>query len=143
MPACVGVDNVCVETYAGTYALLCSALTQISRRNRSHDSDIVTLPPMPAAPRAPCPLAHQYYEFIPLAYNLVDAFRARRRACEEMDEANLDLDQQVISTRSDLPSRSPRPSQQTTDPLILEVASLQVSQVLFGVYLIVAVGLQR
>ncbi|CAM9852670.1 unnamed protein product, partial [Ectocarpus fasciculatus] len=35
-----------------------------------------------------------YYEFIPLAYNLVDAFRARRRACEEMDEANLDLDQQ-------------------------------------------------
>ncbi|CAN0069986.1 unnamed protein product [Ectocarpus sp. 12 AP-2014] len=37
-----------------------------------------------------------YYEFIPLAYNLVDAFRARRRACEEMDEANLDLDQQAI-----------------------------------------------
>lgn len=41
------------------------------------------------------PHAHQYYEFVPLAYNLVNAFRARRRACEQMDEANLDLDQQV------------------------------------------------
>lgn len=41
------------------------------------------------------PADPQYYEFIPLAYNLVNAFQARRRACEQMDEANLDLDQQV------------------------------------------------
>ncbi|CAM9155214.1 unnamed protein product [Hapterophycus canaliculatus] len=37
-----------------------------------------------------------YFEFIPLAYNLVNAFRARRRACEEMDEANFELDRQAI-----------------------------------------------
>lgn len=30
-----------------------------------------------------------------MAYNLVNAFRARRRACEEVLDESLDLDQQV------------------------------------------------
>ena len=30
-----------------------------------------------------------------MAYNLINAFRARRRACEEVLDESLDLDQQV------------------------------------------------
>ncbi|CAB1107305.1 unnamed protein product [Ectocarpus sp. CCAP 1310/34] len=67
-----------------------------------------------------------YYEFIPLAYNLVDAFRARHRACEEMDEANLDLDQQLSAYNGDsLPKgNSRRVGYLKPLPLVLDLPPL-------------------